>query len=694
MSAVATITPQSLLAYEGLPASVRSEAWLWHERFTAIADSKQKRNPALRALAENLDVPFRTVRNDFYTWEAEGRDWRACANWSRARRKAETLTSEFVNWWTHFAGKNQRGTQAAFRAFGEAWKAGNHIPGLNNSLPRHTLPPGCTANNLRRYVKRSDFAITAMRRGLGVAKSHGPLVLTTRKGLWCGSHITLDDLFHDNFVMFQGQLVRVLQLSVLDVYSGAVVGWGCKPRQLRDDGKFDNLKERFARLLLADYFARHGYSKRGTEILSEHGTAALSDLFKAILRRHTGGKVTVRESGITGKEQALYSLGLGKGGGNFRHKSWLESLHNLFHNQLAALPGQTGRDVEHRPEFTHGQLVDDQNLIRAARWLAKTAPDLVQKLQTRLLHYHGDFLPLLGGLVNAINLRGTDPEIWTHNLEGWSDCGHIVGEYRFSANSSDWLNDAELRRMEPAAREAFIALCAARPELIRERKLSPHEIWTPGCRDLCKFPGVAIAEMLGEDYAREERVENMCFRFQDSELAPEALQYESRILTSRGYEEELPSGETYKLLLNPFNLDTIYIHDARGTYLGEAKRMQRSMRTDLEGVQDQHKRGAQRIADVLAPIRRADIADLAAETRRVKANTDLLAGELARLGIKTPRQVRGEQREQERAEQPAKDAADRARNYEGGDVEDFVTGGQHAVTVEEDGTLHELETLL
>ena len=51
--------------------------------------------------------------------------------------------------------------------------------------------------------------------------------------------------------------------------------------------------------------------------------------------------------------------------GNFRHKASLESSNNLTHNVFASLPGQTGKDVEHRPEQLDGMLRHNNALLAA-----------------------------------------------------------------------------------------------------------------------------------------------------------------------------------------------------------------------------------------------------------------------------------------------------------------------------------------
>ena len=693
MSAIATFSPAELQEYLELPEAVRLEALHWHEVFLGVRRSGAKIRTKCGELATVLGASASTVKNKFYAWEQAGRSWRACVNWARVNGRGTRTSPEFHEWYVRHAARFQRNTRAAHRDFGARWKRGEAIPGLDPTLPRTRLPEGCSYGVLQRVVRKHAFAVEAVRRGLGVARSHGPMILSTRKGLWVGSHLAIDDVWHDNFVVWQGQLVRVLQLSVLDVFSGCLPTYGTKPRFKRADGSFDNLKERFARMCIAAHLRNFGYSPRGTEILSEHGTAAMSDHAKAVLTRWTDGKVWVRESGIVGQEQALLGLGRGQGKGNFRHKAHLESLHNLIHNQLAAIPGQTGKDEDHRPEQTHGQLAGDQDLLRAARWLARMAPDKVALLQTRLLHYHAQFLPLLAAHLEAINRRGEDPELWTHDLEGWPECGHCVVEY-LDAAAGQYRGDDWLKRLPAPAQNALLTLAQTAPEmkLLRERRLSPHEVWQAGKGELIQLPDAAVAELIGDDFAREATVRDCQFEFQDQELAPEPLQYASRAVDAEGRELELPNGETYTLRLNPFDLDVAYVRDASGRDVGLVRRALRVQRGDAEALQAAFKHQATRQKDLLAPIRRADATELAAETRRVKANNELLASALKEQGVRTPAQARIAQREAELQAAKAAALANSVRQF-AGETEDFVTELQPAVA-DEGGEAFSSEGLL
>src|ERR1700677_4418426 len=215
-----------------------------------------------------------------------------------------------------------------------------------------------------RYLP-SKFELAAERRGQNYAIGKcGPQIFTTRVGLHYMSHLMLDDVWHDNFVVFQRQgICRVVELDVLEVFSGALAFWGCKPRLKREDGTFDQSLAKYVPLALAGIFSREGYSPRGTELLLEHGTAAAPERVKKLLSDATGKLITARESGITGEEQAVIGW-RGQGKGNSRFKALLETHHSLKHNELANLQGQTGLSRETRPEFTHGILEDDDDLLK------------------------------------------------------------------------------------------------------------------------------------------------------------------------------------------------------------------------------------------------------------------------------------------------------------------------------------------
>ena len=600
-----------------LPPDVRDDVEQWRDRLLTVTKPV---TVSLRRIAAATGVSVKTAARKYYAFKTSGCDVRSLVNRAKVPDVESALTPEFIEWFKALAEKNQRKNRPAHRKFCHLWKSGAQIPGLDNSLPRHCLPPGTGYDNIQKRI-RDAFATTAMRNGLGMAVAKcGPKIFSTRAGLWYGSHLMIDDMWHDNFVVFGRQIVRVLELDCMDVFSGYLVTFGCKPRYRRDDGTFDNLKEKFARLITASVFYHEGFSERGTEILAEHGTAAISERMKNILFDRSGGKICVRESGITGEEQAVIGW-RGQGKGNPRFKAALESIRNLKHNELAMLPAQTGRNVESRPEYTHGQLVQCAEELKAMAVLAVKNPLRARQLKLNLLDYHADFLPLLMDVYAVINSRD-----W-HDLEGWHAAGNMAIEYRMSPTAENWLTDGQFSELPAVSRELLLQTAQADPRFIRQRKLSPAEVRARDGRNLVKIPPFVVCELLGDDCAREDMTVKGAYfnEFSDQELAPEPLLFESRIITPEGREEQLSDGK-YTCFVNPFDLDQFFVCDARKRCLGMAPRVTRVDRNDADALRRQFGHRSQRIAELKQPLLARHAQTVRDEIKRLEHNTAVLTG--------------------------------------------------------------------
>lgn len=586
----------------------------------------------VREAALQFGIPAATLNRWWFGFKADG--WRSlvpcnregckrASLWGkRPEKTAPALSPAFVEWFIALAQRNQRKTRPAWRVFKKLWLGGATIPAdVNgkctdaafNAQPRHVVPAGCSYANLARYVS-NQFELEAMRVGLGSARAkHGPKTFTSRRELWPMSHVMIDDLWHDHFVTFRGELCRVLEFDAIEVLSACKIAWGTKPRIQRDNGKFENLPEKFVRMLLAQVFYQFGYSPRGTWILAEHGTAAVPEFIKRILHDRTGGLIRVRESGMTGKEQAVAGMFRGRGGGNPRFKSALESLRNLIHNELAALPGQTGMDVSHRPESLDGELKHNADLLKAVAVLAAKSPERAALIKLSVLQYHSQFLPLLADVYETINQRD-----W-HELEGWHKCGFVLPRLN---DAGQWVDPDSLL---PAKRDALLALAKVDPGYLRDVRLSPRQVFNRGTAGLTPLPGFVVSEMLGPDFAREEKCAHSYFEFQDGEIDPEVLRFESRITTPSGSEEELPA-DTYQVFVNPFDLNQLFVHDSAGRHLGIARRDISVSKADEAALVRKFGRNNQRLADLLKPVRarHAEITRQAAADAR--HNADLIAG--------------------------------------------------------------------
>lgn len=595
-----------------LPPDVRQEVTDWREALLTVGRPVQD---SLRTIAARFGVSVQTARRKYDLYRKTN-DIRALVNRSRVPVVQSALTPEFVDWFKALAESNQRATSPAYRRFKKLWMSGETIPGMDNSLPRHELPEGYSEDNIRRKIT-DQFSTLAMRRGLGVAIAKcGPQVFTTRAKLWYGSHLMIDDLWHDNFVVFGKQLVRVLELDALDVFSGCLVNFGCKPRFQREDGTFDNLKEKYARLVVAGVYYREGYSPRGSTILAEHGTAAISERVAKILHDRTGGLIKLRESGITGEEQAV--MGWGQGKGNPRFKAALETLRNLKHNELGFLPAQTGKDRDHRPEQTHGVLTEASEELKVLAAIAAKNPARAAAFKLKVWEYHSQFLPFLMDAYREINER-----TW-HNLEGWHAAGNIRIEYRTAPSAPQWLTDGEFSELPELSQQLLLQAAQADNRYIRQRKLSPAEVRLRDRGQLTRLPAFVVGEILGDDFARELEVRGSYFNdFSDHELSPEPLRFESVISTPDGREEILAAGK-YQVFVNPFDLEQLFVHDARGLCLGTARRALRVDRADAEAVKHALGRREHQIAELKKPLLERHKQMMKDETSRLEHNAKVI----------------------------------------------------------------------
>jgi hypothetical protein len=550
--------------------------------------------------------------------------------WTRKDEGEMNLPSAAVEYLKKLFGDYKRKSRPAARAFvrqWERWRGGNQaarIPGFEQCPEPGPWghPVGWSTRNLMRYLP-SKLELDMERRGQGYAVGkRGPQIFTTRAKLWYMSHVMLDDVWHDNFVAFARQLVRTLELDVLDAFSGSLVAWGTKPRVRREDGTQDTTIKQYVPLILAATFSSEGYSPRGTEVMVEHGAAAEDDWVAELLFNASGGLITRRESGITGEEQAIIGW-RGKGKGNSRFKGLLETHHSLKHNELAMLPSQTGLSRDTRPEFTHGMLEDDDDLIKAAIVLAKKDPARAAQLRLRSLDYHSAFLPLLTEIYRIITERE-----W-HELEGWDKItGNVVMEYRLSPTTEAWLTDEDFQKLPAMSQQVVLAAANEDKRYLRRRRISPGAVQRRERGGLLKLPDWAIAELIAPKleppFAEERTVAGSYFNLiRDEEInGTDPMRFESRITTLDGRQEQLPDG-TYLCVLNPFKPSCLYVFDAGKRYLGMAERDYAINRTEDE-LRDAYGRRAKRLNELTAPLIKRHAEDIKEETRRLKENADVL----------------------------------------------------------------------
>jgi hypothetical protein len=313
------------------------------------------------------------------------------------------------------------------------------------------------------------------------------------------------------------------------------------------EGVMEGLKSADMRFLLAYVLGSVGYSPRGTTLIVEHGTAAIAKDLEALIADATGGLVTVERSGMAGAAAAAHQYA-GRAKGNFRFKAALESLGNLIHNEMAALPGQTGKDRDHRPEQLHGLLKYNDALLAA---MSQLPAERIDMLQWPILTIQ-QFMVIASEIYARINARTV------HKLEGW-DLNYV-----------------------PDHRTGGM------------RRMAPVEVWNRGRRDLVTLPPEITAMIIGFDATQERTVRRGMIELTDAEVSGDLLRFEAHTLKE---------GEKYRAVLNPYKPEALYTFDAKGRFVAACPRIWSVDRGDVAAVQRMCGTVAKIEADALAPLR-------------------------------------------------------------------------------------------
>lgn len=534
-----------------LPEAVRQELRMWIRALATVTPPIQS---AMERIARDLGVSPSTARRKYDTARADG--WRGLINRAKAPEKRRAgLSQELIEHWQKLVGLNQRAARPAYRMLVRAFHSGEQIPGVPNDCPRDRLPTGWSYANFMRHAP-TKFELTALRQGLSAAKPLSPMVYTTRRDLWVGSHYLFDDLVHDHFVnvLDTRQTGRPLEFHALDLASACKFAWGIRIRTENElTGRMEGLREENMRALVAQILAQHGYhADRGTTLIVEHGTAAIREPMERLIHDLSGGKIRVQRSGIEGAA-AHAGQYAGRPKGNFRFKAALESLGNLVHNEMAFLPAQTGLSTDRRPEEIHGLLRHNDALLDAVEALAVSRPELAAALRFPVMSDR-QFTELCIVIYNRINSRTE------HDLEGW--------DLRVVPDESDPM---------------------------RMRRMSPLEVWRGGRSGLTRFRPEQVAQLIYVDSAIERTVVNGEITFADSEISGDRLRFDA----SRWVD-----GEKFATVLNPFSPDALFCFDARGRFAGCAPRVQRACKSDDHAVREALGRANHLLAERLAPVRR------------------------------------------------------------------------------------------
>lgn len=626
-----TLQPTDHDAIGSLPAKWRAlvnERVLVLQQLANGALSKLEAAARLNVSRASLDRMIKAVRE--MGWAGLVPQYKGVGSTANAG-----LSAEFIDFWKLLVEGNQRKTAPAYRLLVRLWRARQPfvfqeksfdcIPGYPGWPGWPNLPAGWggKGRNLYRH-KPSKLELTALRQGLGRAKQlHGTKTLGTRVGLWHLSHVAFDDIHLDlkAHLLESKKLIRPLQLGALDVLSGSRFAHGTVPQLWRADGTKAMLTEKDMRFLICCVLRYQGISARGTTWLGEHGTAVIRGHERDILKRAFGDTLKFGDSGMLGKVQAICGMGDGRGGGgNPNHKAWLESLHNLIHNELAFAPGQLGHGRD-APEFMGVIERHDEALLKLARRLPM---EVMRSLKLKTLEWHTQLMPFINAVLTMIDRRED------HNLEGWAELGFITRDYRLMAESAEWINEKRLLEMPDVTRNAILAAAEADKRCWQPRKLSPHEVFQRGraAGEIIQAPDSVIAEILYQDMAEPRRLDHDGkFHIFNRELAASELEFDGRVTAPNGRQSRLVDGETYEVVLSPFDAETLWIYSAtkaRGAFLGTCSLTARHNRADDEASKEAFKRSSHAMAERLAGTRRRNAHRTAAETARNRHNAGVI----------------------------------------------------------------------
>jgi hypothetical protein len=551
MNALANISTLSIAALLSQVPDQVTEIRAWEADFLPEkAMGKRGRMARLQSIADRRMVPLKTVTKKFYAFDKQGvaglidRSKGGPAFWNS--KNSVGLSEHDQQLVKTYVERCQRNSEKGLDTLLDDYRRG--LVHTTTPVGLRGYPLGWSKRNLRRALP-SQYELKSVRIGRSAAAEHRPLVYSTRANLWVGSHFLFDDLWHDHFVnvLDTRQTGRPLEFHALDLCSACKFAWGIRVRTERADGTNEGLKEAEMRFLLANIMSSQGYSPRGTTLVVERGTAAIREDLERILSDASGGLITVARGGMEGAA-AHAGQYAGRSKGNYRFKAALESHGNLVHNEMQMLPGQTGKDRDHRPEQLHGLLKYNDALMVA---LSQLPVEQQEMLRWPLLTIQ-QFRVIAEAIYAKINGRTE------HDLEGWD---------------MRYLPDPRMGGM---------------------RKMSPSEVWRGGSRGLRPLDDESIAMILSADLGTERTTRNGMLEVKDSEISGDVLRFDATRLSDR---------EKYLTVLNPFRPDDLFVFDSRNRFVAKCARIASVDRADVEAVQRACGRAAKQEAEMLAPLR-------------------------------------------------------------------------------------------
>lgn len=642
MTALSIIPTAETLTFAQLPQSVKDEVGLWTKIIGEIEAARSK-SKAFAEIAKRYpaskSLSAANIRTKYYAFKKDG--WQALINKAKLPRHNVVAPNtpggqpaQFVEYWKALQESYQRNSRSAYRELIRRYRNGDQIPGIGNwrnvwidavggRAPdvcpiNPPLPPGWGERNLMRY-KPTKFELTASRIGRSAAAEFRPLVYTTRAGMAPGQVFVFDDVWHDNKVNYFGvnkQAMRPLEFSCIDLFSGCQVAWGAQP-MTEDEatGKRETLRETEMRFLLCHVLCNLGYHPDGCQLHVEHGTAAIREDLADLLTQWSDGAITVLRGGIHGAA-AHDGFFVGRPKGNSRFKAALESHHNLKHNELAALPGQVGKDRDHSPEEIHGREQYNNTLIKAMSQLQAHRAEL---LQLPFLEFN-QWKQIVGEIYERINGR-TD-----HNIEGFEEAGLVTTEYRLGIEAP-WMPMTKLLTM-PSDHRGAVEQLISQPGMVRMRKMSPAEVWSIGRGGLKRIEAHYVPMILGERNAKMLRVQDdHTITFQDRRIGPGIHRYLAQVQTEYGELVTLQPGAAFAVYATPFDPSAVFVATEDNSFIGIARRMQAVCKTDTEAIHRQIGKAMHFEQQLLEPVKARHQEEARTKKAMHEHNVRVMAGE-------------------------------------------------------------------
>ena len=445
--------------------------------------------------------------------------------------------------------------------------------------PYQFTPSSWSYQNLCRFQPH-QHALQMARVGRGSAKQFLPPVPTSRVGLHVGQYILWDDVWHDhkvNLVGTNNQEMRVIQLGALDLLSG-YYRCGMMPRTIDyTTGSKRNLREKDIRLFMASVLRGDGYHPDGAVLVMEHGTASASADFERHLSKCSGGNIKIDRSGKL-NTPLIDGLWDGRPRGNPRFKAALESWHNLFHNECAALDGSVGRDWDNCPEKLYGESKHNGLMLKVLAAVCSMYPERAELFRLPFMHFE-DYSKFVYAYIDRINQREE------HSLQGFQEAGLVIPMYRMFPDQPFRNLKTDFDHADDALKAAITA-AVENPKNRFIRVMSPEEVYNSQKHKLVKFPAWGMPGLLGEDCCLNlSATASHTFDVKSKEFGPDKIKFYSLLHRTDGTEEIIhKSIRKYRCFLNPVLPNEMFVCNEDGAFLGTALRIDAPCRADYDAA--------------------------------------------------------------------------------------------------------------